>query len=717
MGESVTGAACVQATPTDGKTPAALYVVGGTTNGSDGSYNGLQRYTFSNQKWESLSPSSPVTQNRLLHNAVYLNSSSSILVYAGSQDGSSGPSSQTFTISTIPPYMVLAYESSAPPAISPLLMQWSDSEAVMIGGTQDNKKVMIFNPLTAWLDSNITLAQPLKDAAAVKAIVLNCDDKSKHLYTFDLTVSPNQVSRTILINADGSPMTNAGPVVSRTIHSRHFHGELKETDGTIEKRDLTVATWPSYNSTLAPKVTRKDWTIAKDQSGLVVMSGGSTEDVLCMFKARANTWVNATELLVQSPLDNATPAVPSTTITNLSSTQTPLQSSTAPTNDTPPTYSLNPKILGPVLGSIFGFAIIIMLILFFLRARRNRKKYVEAGHQRRASGLPVNEKDTIDYADRGMYFGNQPKGHLGHRQQESQGSFSSMAILMGKVGQSQKKSALGRRNGSNGSDSSSTFNRKFKNEISKPIPQSNFVASPVFSQGGKGVHTHIAAASTPTAVPRPRASGTVRRGSTRRSSGWNRYWSGGSAMNILGFGNKRNTGGSTQSDNRASGSQYSDGGTTTNAAHLTQNSATVPPLNLTRPAGRMSRVASNTPVIAHASSDFPLKDGIAGQLERPGSVSSEGSYDSYRNTVSSGVPSSIHPDHSWTPVGTQGWGEGGAPNVAYTNSAYSTILPRGRPIDNSANSTVPDFPDAPNHRPPLSQVSDMSWLNLGAGQR
>jgi hypothetical protein len=217
MGQSVSGAACVQATPMDDKSPGALYIVGGTTNSTNDNYQGLQRYIFSEERWEPLIPSTAVTQNRLNHNAVYLNASASILVYSGSQDGTTQLSSQTFTISTIAPYTVIAYESIAPPAISPLLMQWSESEAIMIGGSETNKQVMLFSPGTAWVDSNITLANPLKDPKAEKAIVIDGDDGSKSLFTFDMTISPNQVNRTVLIDANGNPVSNAQPITSRSL--------------------------------------------------------------------------------------------------------------------------------------------------------------------------------------------------------------------------------------------------------------------------------------------------------------------------------------------------------------------------------------------------------------------------------------------------------------------------------------------------------------------
>lgn len=716
MGQAVSGAACVKATPIDDKSPAALYIVGGTTN-STHDYKGFQRYVFSSGQWEKLTPSTAVTQNRLNHNAVYLNTSSSILVYAGSQDGTTMLSSQTFTISTIAPYTVIAYESIAPPAISPLLMQWSESKAVMLGGSDDNKKVMIFSPSTAWVDSNITLADSLKDPKAVKAVILSGDDGSKNLFTFDVTVSPNQVNRTVIMDANGNPVSNAHPIVSRSLPEDLRYDGLEESGAKTVKRDnLTLVTWPAYNATLAPTSTRNGYSIALDQSGLVVICGGNTDDVLCMFKARDNCWVNATAALVKSSAQSTASGVPAATTTASSSAQTPSESAAAGSTDTTSTNSSpTPKFLGAVIGSIVGLVIVIFAVFLLLRWRQNRRRYAEAGHQRRASGIPPSEKDPMDFADRGLNFGNRANGYHGHGQQESQGSFSSVAILMGNVGQSQKRGVLGRRNGSNGSDSSSTFNKKYKTAISKPILQNSFGPSASFSRGEQDVSFGREAPS-PAPAPasastmKPRGSGTARRGSTRRSSGWNRYWSGGSALNILGLGSRRTTGYSSASD-RASGSQYSDAGLPTTMTHASQVSTMPPPLNLDRPAGRMSRVASNSPTIGHASSEFPLKEGMTGHIERQGSVSSVSSYNDHRDTVSTGVPASVHRE-TWTPVAGSGWGKGGEiPNLAYSESNFTTILPRGRPADSSAQTASSD------RHPQIQHTSDMSWLNLGAGER
>ncbi|KAK6842094.1 pre-mRNA splicing factor CLF1 [Apiospora arundinis] len=140
-GTAVDGGVCVGSTPKDAS-KAALYIVGGTS--TDPSYKGLQKFTYSTGKWETINSTVLDIKSRLWHSAVYLNASDSILVYAGAQDGTKHMSSQTFTVEASEPYTVLSWESSAPPAIAPILLQWSEAQAVMVGGDAANTKVMLF---------------------------------------------------------------------------------------------------------------------------------------------------------------------------------------------------------------------------------------------------------------------------------------------------------------------------------------------------------------------------------------------------------------------------------------------------------------------------------------------------------------------------------------------------------------------------------------------
>lgn len=691
-GIAVSGGVCVQATPKDSSSPPALYIVGGNANSSQSDYQGLQRYIFQEKKWESVPLSVSDTRNRLYHGAVYLNESSTILMYAGRQDGTRALSSQTFTISTLPPYQVLAYESIAPPAISPLLVAWSDSEAAMIGGTETNTKVMVFSPSKSWTDSASSLEVPLKNSEAVKAVVVKGDDGSKSLYTFDMSVSPNEVNRTVLIDGLGNPVNSSTAIVGRN---------LAELNSRKTKRaHLSIAEWPAYNATLAPTTTRKEYSIAQGSDDLVVFSGGNDDDMFCMFNARENCWENATALMTGAQAQIQQDIKPSTTLTS-SATQAPTETSSTLSPST--TDGFNYKLLGIVLGSIVGFAMLILVACLCVRGYSKRRAFVEAGHQRRASGIS-DEKDPMDFADRGISLDTANR-YQRHAQKPSQVSNSSMAILMGNVKTNQPRSVPGRRDGSNVSDSSSAFNKKYKSAISNPIPQVRQAQPDGFLRAER--HP-VVGATRPNPPPAQRAAqaGSNKQGSTRRSSGWNRYWSGGSALNILGFGNKRTTYGSHQSDHE---SVYSEGP----QSRVTQTSAIVPPLNVGHhPGGRMSQVASGSPTISHQNKEFRFEQGVAAHIERSNSVSSVSSYGDPRDAFSSGVPASVVEEpQTWTPFGGSGWGGDRTASSVYTNSNYAPTPPRTTMIE-SSNQTTSILNSAPCNEVTPKPPSDMSWLNL-----
>lgn len=672
MGIRVQGAECVKTTPVNDTSAAALYIVGGTAN--DTSYQGLQRYTFANQSWETIYPTVSVTENRLYHGAIYLNTSDSILVYAGTQDGSKQYSSQTFTIGASPPYSVIAYEADAPPAISPILIPWSQSKAMYFGGSETNTKVMIFSPSLSWVDSNATLADPVYNTSAIKAVVIDGNDASKNLYTFDMTVSPNSVNRTILVDAGGNAVQKAVPVQDKST--------VKEVN---RRNELTVANWPPYNSSLAPMSTRTSYSVAVDQSGLVLVSGGNDEDVLCMFSARGNDWVNSTARLgSKSVSQQGLGFNPSSSVSPSASAtaSSPAQSTTAAAGDpSNPPFPL--KILAAVLGSIVGVALILLATLLCLRWRRKQKQHTEAGHQRRASGVQ-DEKNSMDFADKGMPQMTTTRQFQNHEQSASQGSYSSMAILMGRVGH---KRSNEKGNGSVGSTASSNFNKNYKGAISKPIPQEQpFRPAPVPDRDEKVVSFAEERQGPGPANPRPRGNTKGgRRGSTRRSSGWNRYWSAGSSLNILGLGSKRTT--------------YEESDRSSEYSMPSRASAIVPPLKIgDRP--ELNRVISGSPTVAHHATNFPLT-GESGKIVRSGSISSVSSYnDDRHDAFSSGVPASVNEQNTWTPVeGAAGWNMRAS---NYSESNYATTLGRNTSTFNNSST-----------HPPPPKIADMSWLNLG----
>lgn len=401
------------------------------------------------------------------------------------------------------------------------------------------------------------------------------------------------------------------------------------------------------------------------------LTNGSS-DVLCIFKARDNCWLNATEKFTAQA---ATP--PSDTPTTILPTDeaTAPPTATAIESSTPRTGTQFPKILGAVLGSVFGVALILIGILVFLRWKKKRQTFFDLGHQRRSSGL---SDAKMDFQDRGLPTISTTR-QFGHKPQHSAGSVSSMALLIGRIGGHKR----GKESGSVVSDSSSQFNKDYKSAIGKPrpIPNTNDYI-PEFIADEKAPVPTIATTSV---TPRPRVAGKPRPGSTRRSSGWNKYWSGGSTLGFFGFG-KRNTTADDQGSDRSSGSRYSD---PRNPSQMSQPSAIVPPLQIgERP--QMQRVNSGTPTFQN-SSQFPFPRASVGQLQRPGSVSTLSSFDGNRDAFSSGVPESVYDDFSAT-------------------RQSSTIFPDRR------ETQLPRPPMPPSYQ--TSNVStDMSWLNLGDQRR
>jgi hypothetical protein len=264
-----------------------------------------------------------------------------------------------------------------------------------------------------------------------------------------------------------------------------------------------------------------------------------------------------------------------------------------------------------------------------------------------------------------------------------------MAILMGRVGQHKPKQL------SNDSIKSMTVHKHFKSTISKPILQPQ--QAPILQISDEKGDTFE---PSPTEL-RPQNGLVGAEDGPRRSSGWNKYWSGGSALNILGYGapqppaqapGQRNTVASERS------SHYSQAPTTRNV-RATQDSATVPPLNFDAPPG-MSRVNTGSPVVS-SYPDIPWRDGVSGTIERPASNVSALSATS--SGYSSGIPESIQ--ETWDPTHAgKTWGADRAPSSAYAPS-ISSAQPHALGVSKQPQLTT------------ASTSNDMSWLNLGENSR
>ncbi|KAF5616606.1 hypothetical protein F52700_12900 [Fusarium sp. NRRL 52700] len=699
MGEQVTGGACVG-------TDAALFIIGGS--GGQADYNGLQKYVFTDKKWETLPIDDTAFRNLQHHGAAYIKNTDQIVVSGGSQDGRETPSDTSRYFAASGPYILQSAAGSAA-SVNPILLAWSDAEVCLLGGSDWNTQVLLFNAATSWRTTGITLSTPV--AASSKAMLVQGDDGSKSLYVFDLSTSPNKVHRYVVWGDNNAPGQNA-------------------VDQNV-KRDLSQNDWPEYNSTLAPKTARSDYSMAQDSNGRVVFVGGSKDEPLAFFDMKENSWLDASSIVGDESqkilsAESSTGTKTSTSTTKTSSTgsstktksvssdsSSTLVTSTASATATDDSFSSatisdsssatnsdiapvggassddksglsSNAILGITLGTILGFIAVLIVILLLLRRRKKTRQPSPENTQPRHD-FPSDEKDP-------MGLGGGPVSPFrGHHSNMSQESFSSMAILMGRAGKNKPGVSRKLSNGTNRS-SVSTEHKQLKSTIGKPVLQE--MQHPVL----QGQDTRGVAFDPTVADPRPRNGPLETQDGLRRSSGWNRYWSGGSALQILGFGSsKRNTVGSD------SDSHYSDAIPHRNP-RVTQDSATVPPLNFEfRP--EMNRVNSGSPVVAEYNKNIPFRDGVAGKIERPISKASSG--------YSSGIPESVNetwdPDHKDKP-----WGTDRATSSIYNPSFYfgAPLSPRVPPPQTppSGVSTQPQLAMA-------SQSSDMSWLNLGDRSR
>lgn len=641
-GVSVTGGVCA---PSTANGDNSLYIVGGAANSTSASYPGLQKYSFASKSWETVTPVVSVTQNRQNHGAAYINSLSSILVYAGSQDGDTIPSSQTFLIQTVPPFGVLSFsQQAAPPLFAPMLMQWDDQHALMIGGSTQNKQVFTFGQPEGWVDLGTTLADPITDQSTVKCSLITGDDGSKVLEIFNLGTTPNTVSR-VALWADGKPAP-VGQYVG-------------VPSSTKRRRDLTVNNWPAYNDTLAPTVKRTGYSLATSAEGLVVMTGGDSSDPLAMFDQRNNTWVNATSLLVEknqiplsSPSSTSLPSVSVVTPTAIASAS----ASPTNTNEVAPT-SNHPKgrvttILGAVLGVIFALAILLIIILLLLRRKQKKKQKSEK----------IDEKDgRLSFADQGAEFMHEAGGSRGRAYSASLNSSVASLQVFNKGAKTKTTKVPGHRRGM-ASDSSQLGLVKAKSPlgINEPLEMSQMEekSTPLYNSSKKlspapstrkppptyassnqlrpnvknspprKPATPIAAATAAGAAGGA-ALGAAVAGATPddasdrdRSNGWSRYFANNEVTNLASMQSGRSTYGTNADTYRtsdASRSEYDD---------RNMSSTSVPrPLELNLgpkfDGQRLSRVATGSPTMGRSTDE--IREGQTAQISRAGSTSSEGS--------------------------------------------------------------------------------------------
>ncbi|GAB7338616.1 hypothetical protein MBLNU457_5351t1 [Dothideomycetes sp. NU457] len=498
MGQAVNGPSCLRAVPNGDESQAAMYVIGGTSSNSG--YQGLQRYTFSTQKWESLTPTSLDMQDRTDHSVAYLNDTQSILVYAGSRpDSYSELSSQTFVISTQSPYLVRSFTSTAPPANSPILLPWTSDTAIMVGGSTTNRQVWTFDPNNGgWNQTQTTLSATLRPT--VKGTIVTGSDGSKVLEAYDMTVSPNVVSQFVLLGAGGST-SGTGQAIDTSAKN---------------KRDLNLSDWPPYNSTNAPTATRSDYAVAQGSNGMTVMSGGNAGVPINIFSEDENEWIDnglffqgkSNQNHNQIPLVTPTTKPSATALPTSSSSATPT-GATLLDNESSRHHML--RVLGITLGVLCGIAALFIIALLVLRYRKQKK---------RRQTTYINEKgDRMSFQDRGASFMKEAGVSAvdlsrippNHRFMEQNSSHSSFAIMAGKFGKRNSKNVSPKMNNANRGSTESTRHlvKPKKSDISKPVELDLW-----------GADKEAVVAQR--AVDSPRL--TDEQPQPQRSSGWSRYF-------------------------------------------------------------------------------------------------------------------------------------------------------------------------------------------------
>ncbi|KAI0577089.1 hypothetical protein Alg130_08515 [Pyrenophora tritici-repentis] len=575
MDISLTGAECVKAVPKGNKKDAKLFIVGGRPNATaaDWNYPGLMHYTFAEKKWDWLRSESWNTQNRVNHGAVYLQDSQKILVYSGSQvEGNTGASTETFLYSTKSPYTVSSLQSlGAPPSVMPMLMNSDPNTALLVGGGPTNTAVWKFTQSGGWQDLGVKLQQPLSNQEQVKCTVVSSKDGEVALQKFDMSVTPNAVERILLLNKDGKP-ANPGTVV-----------------GGKSKR-LVLDNFSSYNETYAPMSTRSGYSLAQGEDGKTVASGGNPEEPIALFDATENAWMNATAVFT-------TPAFPPPPPDNKGRMLT---------------------VLGATLGTIFGIALLLVLVLLCLKYRKNKSK-------KNAGYVEKEARDArMSFADRGADFMKEAGGSVvNYQPKHNNDSLTSLAIIQGRNTGHKKNAA---------SDASTAGLVKKTSPLgySEPYELAKFDLKP------EPADQIVRQNSSRVAKPAPRA----------RSSGWSRYFANNDATNLA---NAPPADRSTFASDRTSMDSVSR--YTNSHMYSSRPSQHIAPLEIPKFGDnqRLSSVASGSPTLGAPPASIGLAHNIQPMQAELARANSNAS------TISGLSHDGDHYRHraveSWTPVG------------------------------------------------------------------
>lgn len=389
-GVSVTGATCVKGGVEGDSNQPALYVIGGTANSSSSSYPGLQRYSIQDNTWTTITPVVPVTQNRVNHGAAYMNASSAIVVYAGSQNGNPDLSTETFLIELYSPYRTQSYGSNgAQPVSQPIVLTYSNDHAVMVGGSSTNVNVFTFGPQEGWADLGVALTAPLPGQSDAQCALLTLDDGTKVLETFYLNQSPNSVTRTVIRNP-GNLQASYGQFIGAASSSS---AAPSSTPGSRKrKRQSYLSNFPTYNASNAPTATRTGFSLSQDDNGFVTIVGGDTSDSVLIFNQQENAWLDTAQVLGSHSQSQTPLAGPTATSTNsVSSATATVGSGNTSSGNSSSGQSHSLTLLGAVLGALCGLAAVLLIAMLWLRSIRRKRRSAEK-IERRQSEYPEDNK-------------------------------------------------------------------------------------------------------------------------------------------------------------------------------------------------------------------------------------------------------------------------------------------------------------------------------------
>ena len=671
MGVPTNGSTCVEGTYNNDD---SLIVVGGSTPTSD--YKGIQSWSFSAKKWTSQTPLDAVASSRVDHGTAYLQQFSSILMYAGTQTNDYRPSSQTFLIQMTSPYNVQAFNSVAPPVISPLLLSFNTTHALMLGGDSMNTKLFTFGPQEGWHQMNVNLQNGLRDSSMVQATILDGSDGSKVLEIFDFSTSPNQISTLLLQNA-----TKTSSTYKRS-YSRSAHHPAKR-----RKRDTTLDDRPAYNSTLAPQQTRAGYSLAEDsKSGLIVASGGNSQAPLAIFNQTGNQWIDPNQFFGNQPAISSTTASPTAAATG-----TPASGTASPSQQAANTNVRNKSltILGGVLGGVFGLAallVILLLLLRYCRSRRGKKR------KQQANSYALEDKAEMDFRDVGADFMKEAGGNFDDRRHRRNRSDKSGASVNPNVkaqeragaASSQSKRALLHHQGESAGSAHSFWSRRSP-EKSPPT-----ISAPIM---GPPIEETLRTSPDPRTDP-------------RTDTGWSRYFTHNNSKDLNSM--------PLEHDSETRPQTYTSGESEYNSSNP-HESAEVEPLNI-RASQNASLYPPNTRVmsptgfprpnqglaILHGARPDP-RDGAHTPSTLVSDIDEEDEY--ARHSHSDG-------QESWTPVASIGErGSSWADDRPISDYAHSKTIPDSKvPVDSRVNSRIyphpgervriPNFPTVPNSQGP-----------------